>query len=50
MIKMKFFLGQTVIHNGNRHKIRGIRFTSGGVMYQLSITHKWVNEIELIKA
>lgn len=50
MIKMKFHLGQTVLYNGNRHKIRAIRFTSGGVMYQLSFSHKWVYEIELAPA
>lgn len=35
------------MYNGKKHKIKGIRFTSSGVMYQISFVRHWVYENEL---
>ena len=47
MYKMKFIFGQTVIYNGTKKKIKGIRFTSGGVMYLVNQISRWIREDEL---
>ncbi len=44
---MKFIFGQTVIYNGTKKKIKGIRFTSGGVMYLVNQISRWIREDEL---
>lgn len=44
MYKMKYIFGQTIKYNGNMHKILGIRFTAGGIMYKLSGIREWIKE------
>lgn len=47
MYKMKYIFGQTTKYKGTRHKVMGIRFTCGGVMYKLSGIREWVKEREI---
>lgn len=51
MYKMKYIFGKTVKYKGENHKIMGIRFTCGGVMYKLSKIKEWIKEetIENVK-
>lgn len=44
MYKMKYIFGQMVKYNGELHKVIGIRFTTGGVMYKLSNILEWIKE------
>lgn len=45
--EMKYIFGQTVIHNGNTHRIMAIRFTENGIMYKLSGINEWIKEEEV---
>lgn len=47
MYKMKYIFGQTIKYKGNMHKIMGIRFTCGGIMYKLSGIREWIKESEI---
>lgn len=47
MYKLKYIIGQIVWHKSTRHKIEGIRFTSGGVLYKLSDIKGWFRESEI---
>lgn len=47
MYKMKYIWGQTIKYNGEKRKVNGIRFTSGGVMYKLSGINQWISENEV---
>ena len=47
MYKCKYIFGQTVKYKEENHKINGIRFTSGGVMYKLSGIREWIKEEEI---
>lgn len=47
MYKMKYIFGQTVKFNGKKHKIKGIRFTSNGILYKLSFIQRWIKEEDI---
>lgn len=47
MYKMKYIFGQSIKYKGETHKIEGIRFTAGGVMYKLSGIKQWIDEKEV---
>ena len=47
MYKRKYIFGQTIKYQGENHKVIGIRFTSGGVMYKLSGIREWKKEEEI---
>ena len=47
MFKIKYIFGQTIKYNGSMHKVMGIRFTTGGVMYKLSGIRDWIKEEEV---
>lgn len=47
MFKMKYIFGQTIKYKGSMHKVMGIRFTAGGVMYKLSGIRDWIKEEEI---
>ena len=47
MYKCKYIFGQTVKYKGENHKVNGIRFTCGGVMYKLSGIREWIKEEEI---
>lgn len=40
----KYIFGQTIKYKGENHKVNGIRFTAGGVMYKLSGISEWIKE------
>lgn len=47
MYKMKYIFGQTIKYKGSMHKVMGIRFTCGRVMYKLSGIREWIKEEEV---
>ncbi len=47
MYKCKYIFGQTIKYKGKNHKVNGIRFISGGVMYKLSGIREWIKEEEI---
>ncbi len=47
MYKLKYIFGKTVKHNGENHKVVGIRFTSSEIMYKLSGIKEWISEKEI---
>ena len=47
MYKFKFIFGQMVEYNGKRHKVQGIRFTAGGVLYKLTFINNWIPENDI---
>lgn len=47
MYKMKYIFGQTIKYKGSMHKVMGIRFATGGVMYKLSGIRDWIKEEEV---
>ena len=49
MYRVKFIIGQMVWYKSTRHKIEGIRFTAGGVLYKLSGIKDWLKESKIIK-
>ena len=44
---MKYIFGKMVSYKGQKRKVIGIRFTSGGVMYKLSGLKDWISEKEI---
>ena len=44
MYKCKYIFGQIIKYNGENHKVNGIRFTCGGVFYNLSGINGWIKE------
>lgn len=47
MYKMKYIFGKMVSYKGQKRKVIGIRFTSGGVMYKLRGLKDWISEKEI---
>ena len=47
MYKTKYIFGKTINYKGKMHKVIGIRFTAGGVMYKLSGIREWISEKEV---
>ena len=47
MYKLKYIFGQTVVHNKEKHKITGIKFTTNGVMYKLNNIKEWIKESDV---
>lgn len=47
MYKCRFIFGQTVRYEGKKHKVQGIRFTSGGVLYKLTFINRWIKESDI---
>lgn len=51
MFHKKYFkIGQSVKYKGKFHKIIGIRYTAGGILYKLSDLSDWISEKELKEA
>lgn len=48
MYKMKYIWGQTIQYKGEKRKVKGIRFTAGGVMYKLNGIQKWIKEEDIL--
>ncbi len=47
MRKVKYIIGQLISYKGKMHKITGMRFTTGGVMYKLDEIKEWIEEKEV---
>lgn len=46
-LQCKYIFGQTVVYHGEKRKIKSIRFTSNGVLYQLLGINDWIKEIDI---